>query len=66
MAKRKAAALVLASGSLLGTLVFRRRRRQHQTRLDLYFDDGSMVSLGDDAPEAGDAIAAAHEILAAT
>jgi hypothetical protein len=45
-------------------VLVRRRRRLHQTRVDLYFGDGSMLSLADDAPESAAILPAAHAILA--
>ena len=51
MARGKLAAISVATASVLGTVLVRRRRRMHQTRVDLYFGDGSMLSLADDAPE---------------
>ena len=45
MARGKIAAIAVATGSVLGTVLVRRRRRLHQTRVDLYFGDGSMLSL---------------------
>ena len=65
MAWGKLAAIAVATGSVIGTVVLRRRRRQHQTRVDLYFGDGSMLSLQDDAPETAAILPAAHAILAA-
>ena len=64
MARGKLAAIAVATGSVIGTVVLRRRRRQHQTRVDLYFGDGSMLSLPDDAPETAAILPAAHAILA--
>jgi hypothetical protein len=63
MAGRKLAALALATSSVVGTVLMRRRRRLNQTRVDLYFDDGSMVSLADDAPAAAGIVPAANAII---
>jgi hypothetical protein len=65
MARGKLAAISVAAASVLGTVLVRRRRRMHQTRVDLYFGDGSMLSLADDAPETAAILPAAHAILAA-
>ena len=62
MARRKATALVVAFGSVLGTVVLRRRRRQ-QTRVDLYFGDGSMLALGEDDAAAASLVRRARELL---
>lgn len=64
MARGKIAAIAVATGSVLGTVLVRRSRRLHQTRVDLYFGDGSMLSLPDDAPESAGILPAAHAILA--
>jgi hypothetical protein len=46
-------------------MVLRRRRGRGRTRVDLYFDDGSMLSLGDDSPEALAVVPAAVDVLTA-
>jgi hypothetical protein len=58
-------ALTLAAGSLAGTVLLKRRRTRHQTRVDLYFEDGSMLSLGEDSPEAMAIVPAARDVLVA-
>jgi hypothetical protein len=60
------ATLLLAAGSVAGTAVLRRRRRQHRPRVDLYFEDGSMLSLDEGTPEAGAMVPTALDILAVT
>jgi hypothetical protein len=62
MARRRATALAVAFGSVLGTVVLRRRRRQ-QTRVDLYFADGSMLALGEADPAAATLVRRARELL---
>jgi hypothetical protein len=37
--------LLLGAGSVAGTLLFRRRLARQRERVDVYFGDGSMVSL---------------------
>jgi hypothetical protein len=37
--------MLLGAGSLAGTLLFRRRLARRRERVDVYFGDGSMVSL---------------------
>jgi hypothetical protein len=64
-ARSRIVALGLAVSSLAGTVLVRRRRTRHQTRVDLYFEDGSMLSLGEESPEAGAIVPAAREILTA-
>ena len=43
---------LLAAGSLAGSVLVRRRAARRRERVDLYADDGSMHSFGDDSPEA--------------
>lgn len=62
MARRKSTALVLAFGSVLGTVVLRRRRRQ-QTRVDLYFSDGSMLALEETDPVAASLVRRARSLV---
>lgn len=65
MAKGKFALALVAAGSVA---YFLRKRRDRRERIDLYYDDGSMVSLepgtleaGRVAPYASDALRAARE-----
>jgi hypothetical protein len=44
--------VLLAAGSVAGTIFFRRHAARRRERVDLYFEDGSMVSLTEGAPEA--------------
>ena len=37
--------MLLGAGSVAGTLLFRRRLARQRERVDVYFGDGSMVSL---------------------
>jgi hypothetical protein len=37
--------MLLGAGSVAGTLLFRRRLARRSERVDVYFGDGSMVSL---------------------
>ncbi len=57
--------LLLATGSVLGTLVYRRRSARRRRRVDVYFADGSMLALEYGAPDADSMLASAGEILAA-
>ena len=64
--RRRALALVgFASGALAGSAVYRRWFGGSRERLDLYFDDGSMVSLVEGSPEADTLLPVAREVLAA-
>jgi len=54
---------LLGAGSLAGSLLLRRRAARRRERVDLYFEDGSMVSLTDGAPEASAVLPLARRIL---
>jgi len=67
MPRRKAVAgLALVAGSLAGVVALRRRSARSRDRVDVYFEDGSMVSLADDAPEASTVLPLARRILETT
>jgi len=63
--RSKFTAITLAAGSVAGTVLMRRRSRKQQVRVDLYFSDGSMVSLPGEGPDAAAIVAAAREVLVA-
>jgi hypothetical protein len=50
-------------GAFAGTVVYRRSAGRRRDRLDVYFDDGSMVSLSDGSPEASTVLSLARRIL---
>jgi hypothetical protein len=59
---------LLAVGALIGTLLGFRLFERHfrgRERIDLYFEDGSMVSISGDSPEASLVIPYAREALRA-
>jgi hypothetical protein len=56
--------LVVGAGSFAGTLVYRRRNVRNRMRVDVYFDDGSMVSLAAGSPDADRMLPTAERILA--
>jgi hypothetical protein len=62
VARRRLFALLLAAGSLLGIGLYARRGRR-QERVDLYFADGSMISLEGDSPQAARLVPLAREAL---
>lgn len=64
MGRRKLLALTLAAGSLLGAGIWAKRGRRRE-RVDLYFADGSMVSVAGDSPEAARLIPLAREAVRA-
>jgi len=64
MGRRRLVALLLGAASLLGIGLYARRGRAHE-RVDLYFADGSLVSLDGDSPEAARLLPRAHDALRA-
>ncbi len=57
--------LFFAAGSLAGMILWRRRFSQRRERVDLYYDDGSMVSLTEGSPDAERLLPLAREVLRA-
>jgi len=67
MPRHKAVAgAALVAGSLAGLVALRRRSARRRDRVDVYFEDGSMVSLADGAPEASTVLPLASRILETT
>ena len=64
MRSRRLLAIGLAAGSLLGIGLYARRGKTHE-RIDLYFADGSLISLHGDSPQAAALLAHAREALRA-
>jgi hypothetical protein len=62
--KKIAAGALLVVGSLGGARVLRRRGTR-RLRLDVYYDDGAMLSLAGTTPEAEPVLARAREALQA-
>ena len=58
--------VLLAAGSLAGSLLVRRRAARRVERVDLYADDGSMLSLAAGSPEAERLLPIARELLPQT
>ena len=57
--------MLLAAGSLAGSVLVRRRAARRRERVDLYAEDGSMHSFAEGTVEADRLLPLAHEILAA-
>jgi hypothetical protein len=64
VARRRLFALLVGASSLLGIGLYARRGRR-RTRVDLYFADGSMVSLEGDSPQAARLIPLARDAIRA-
>jgi hypothetical protein len=56
---------LLAAGSAAGTVLYRRRAARRRERVELYFSDGSMVSLTGGSAEADRLLGQARELLTA-
>jgi hypothetical protein len=56
--------VLLAAGSVAGSVLLRRRAARRRERVDLYSDDGSMISLDDGTPEAARLLPLARDLLA--
>ncbi|HET7760336.1 MAG TPA: hypothetical protein VFK62_10470 [Gaiellaceae bacterium] len=60
----KALAVGAALGSAAGA-IFLRRRARSRDRVELYYDDGTLVTLGKGEPQAERLLAPARELLGA-
>ena len=65
MKRKSLTVLGFASGIVAGSVVFRRSFAKQRERVDVYFDDGSMVSFVDGSPEAEKLLPVAGNVLAA-
>jgi len=65
MAKGKVVTALLVSAAAVTGAVLWRRRSRRKERVDLYFTDGSMVSLEQGSLEADRLLPHAHQVLAA-
>jgi hypothetical protein len=57
--------VLLAAGSLAGSVLVRRRAARRQARVDLYAADGSMHSFPEGTAEADRLLPIAHDLLSA-
>jgi hypothetical protein len=56
---------LLAAGSAAGAVLYRRRAARRRERVELYFGDGSMISLTQGSAEADRLLGHARELLSA-
>ena len=61
--RRSAAALLGLAGGMLAGAAFVRRRSVQRERVDLYYEDGSMVSLSNGSPDAERLLPLARKLL---
>jgi hypothetical protein len=61
--RRSIAALLGIIGGMLAGAAFIRRQAAHRERADLYFEDGSMLSLTDGSPGADRLLPLARRII---
>jgi len=66
MAKRRFLGLVgFGTGLFAGSVLYRRSTGRRRERVDVYFDDGSMVSLVEGSQEADALLPVARDVLSA-
>jgi hypothetical protein len=64
MAPRKLlTGVMLAAGAVAGSVLYRRRAARLLERVDLYAEDGSMVSIADGSADAERLLTAARELV---
>lgn len=55
--------LALVAAVAGGVVLFRRRFSRRRERIDLYYEDGTMVSFDEGSPEAERMLPLAHDVL---
>jgi hypothetical protein len=65
MTRRRIVALGFATGILVGSVVFRRSFSRPRERVEVYFEDGSMVSLVEGSLDADKLLPVARQALSA-
>ncbi len=55
--------VMLAAGSVAGSVLYRRRAARRLERVDLYAEDGSMASIADGSVEAERLLTVARELV---
>ena len=64
MRRKWLALLGFATGAFAGAFLYRRSTGSRRSRLDVYFDDGSMVSFGEGSPESDRLLPFARRLVA--
>jgi hypothetical protein len=64
--RRSIAALLGVAGGMLAGAAFIRRQSAHRERADIYFEDGSMLSLTNGSPGADRLLPLARDIIRKT
>ena len=64
MPRKFLTAVMLAAGTLAGSVLYRRRAARRLERVDLYADDGSMASIAAGSPDAERVLTLARELMA--
>jgi hypothetical protein len=64
--RRSIAALLGVAGGMLAGAAFIRRQSAHRERADLYFEDGSMLSLTNGSPGAEQLLPLARDVIRKT
>lgn len=66
MARRKFLSLLgFGTGVFAGSVLYRRSTGRRRDRVDVYFDDGSMLSFVEGSPEAEKLLPVAQDVLSA-
>jgi hypothetical protein len=67
MAKRKVLGLLgFGTGVFAGSVLYRRSTGRRRERVDVYFDDGTMVTFVEGSTEAGTLLPVARDVLSVT
>jgi hypothetical protein len=66
MRRRLLSVVGFGTGALAGTVLFRRTLARTRERVDLYFEDGSMMSFVEGSQEAEALLPVARSVVAAT
>jgi len=63
--RRTLAALALVGASVVGSVAYRRQAARRRVRVDLYYDDGSMLSLSRGSADVERLLPLARDVLGA-